>query len=360
MPNLAAADLLREIASERPPQRVFICGEDTAAAVQLEKRILKKLTDGDPLGYTAFDGQAPDLDRMAEACAFCPMFQPCNVILMHDLDPDLVPAADIEAMLKLWGDLPSQAVVIVVQRTVPTYEIKRGEPVFLPKFKKIASFFEKQGALCICEKKNAIQLGKQIIDRAKRHGCEISRQDAELLANRCLCDSTLIRSELDKLIACADGETITRDMLDALTAAQPDADVFRLAREVAAGHGAVAMHMIADLTAKAEDTKTILGLLTIISSTFTDLYRAKLGMGCAKQADSVTADFGYPKNREFSVRNAFRDCGKMSLQQLRTCVRILRETDKSCKSTRTAPRLLLEQAIVRMLRVQRDGKEVLK
>lgn len=360
MPNLAPADLLREIASEKPPQRVFICGEDTAAVVQLEKRILKKLTEGDPLAYSAFDGQAPDLDRMADACAFCPMFQPCNVILVHDLDPDAVPAASIDTMLKIWGDLPSQAVVLVVMRTLPAYEIKRGAPVFLQKFKKITSFFEKQGVLCICEKKNAIQLGKQIMDRAKRHGCEISRQDAEMLANRCLCDTTLIQSELDKLIACADGEQITRDMLDALTAELPDANAYRLATEITLGHGAAALHMLADLTAKSEDTKTILGLLSIISNAFVDLYRAKLGMGSAKQADAVSADFSYPKNREFAVRNAIRDCARISLPQLRTCVRILRETDRSCKSTRTPPRLLLEQAIVRMLRVQRDGSEVLR
>ena len=52
-----------------------------------------------------------------------------------------------------------------------------------------------------------------------------------------------------------------------------------------------------------------------------------------------------------------RDCGSMTVPQLRTCIRILRETDKSCKSSRTAPRLLLEQALVRMLQVRRDGSE---
>ena len=64
-----------------------------------------------------------------------------------------------------------------------------------------------------------------------------------------------------------------------------------------------------------------------------------------------------PTDREFAIRNAMRDCGSMTVPQLRTCIRILRETDKSCKSSRTAPRLLLEQALVRMLQVRRDGSE---
>jgi DNA polymerase-3 subunit delta len=243
-------------------------------------------------------------------------------------------------------------------RALPVYEVKRNAPVFLPKYKKLMTFFEKQGVLCICEKRSAAQLSKQIQERAKRHGSEIDRWLAEQLASRCLCDSTLIHTELDKLLACANGEPITEDMLNALTAALPDADAFRLARAVTGGNGNAAFRMLADLTAKSEDSKTILGLLSVISTTFIDLYRAKLGQGAAKQAETIAADFGYPKNREFAVKNAMRDCGAMTVPQLRTCIRILRETDKACKSSRTAPRLLLEQAFVRMLNVRRDGTEM--
>ena len=57
MPKLAAADLLKAVGSENPPQLCFVCGEDTLAVAQLEKRIRKKLTDGDALSDTVFDGQ---------------------------------------------------------------------------------------------------------------------------------------------------------------------------------------------------------------------------------------------------------------------------------------------------------------
>lgn len=357
MPKLAAADLLRKIGTEQPPQLCFLCGEDTLAVAQLEKRILKKLTDGSALSDTAFDGQEIDLDRLADACAFCPMFQPYNVIIIRDLDPDALPASAIEQMLTLFEQIAPRVVVLIVMRALPTYDVKRGAPVFHTKYKKITAFFEKHGVLCICEKKNVIQLGKQIQDRAKRHGSEIDRTLAETLAGRCLCDSTLIQKELDKLLACADGKPITADMLDALVAPLPDADAFRLARAVTGGNGTAAFRLLEDLTARSEDSKTILGLLAILSGTFTDLYRAKLGQGAVKQAQDVSADFGYPKNREFAVKNAMRDCTSMTLPQLRSCIRILRETDRACKSSRTAPRLLLEQAIVRMLHVRRDGTE---
>lgn len=357
MARLAANDLLREVGAENPPQLVFLCGEDSLTVAQTEKKILKKLTDGSALSDSSFDGQAVDLDRLADACTFCPMFQPYNVILIRDFDADMHNPAAIDTMLGIFENVAPRVVVLIVMRALPVYEIKRNAPVFLPKYKKMMTFFEKQGILCICEKRNAIQLSKQIQERAKRHGSEISRPLSEQLAARCLCDSTLIHTELDKLLACADGEPITQEMLDALTAALPDADAFRLARAVTGGNGNAAFKMLADLTAKSEDSKTILSLLSVISTTFIDLYRAKLGQGAAKQAETIAADFGYPKNREFAVRNAMRDCGSMTVPQLRTCIRILRETDKACKSSRTAPRLLLEQAFVRMLNVRRDGTE---
>ena len=359
MSRLAPADLLREIGSEQPPQLCFLCGEDTLAVAQLEKKIRKKLTDDSAMADSAFDGQGVDLDRLADACGFCPMFEPYNLILIRDFDPDMHTPSAIDTMLSILEAPAPRVVVLIVMRSIPVYEVKRNAPVILPKFKKIAGFFEKHGVLCICEKKNAIALAKQIQERAKRHGSEISRELSEQLAARCLCDSTLIHTELDKLLACADGEPITADMLDALVAALPDADAFRLARAVTGGKGTAAFRLLNDLTAKSEDTKTILGLLSVLSNAFVDLYRAKLGQGAAKQTQTIAEEFGYPKNREFAIRNAMRDCGSVTLPKLRTCIRILRETDRACKSSRIAPRLLLEQAIVRMLCVNRDGTEAI-
>lgn len=360
MPRMNGQELLRTLGSESAPQLCFLCGEDTFAAETYEKRILKKLTDGDAMAATVFDGQDLDLDRLSDACAFAPMFQPYNVVIIRDLDMDTLSAADTETLMQICKEPGPRVFLLISMRNLPAYEIKRGEPVFLPKLKKLVTHFEKNGVLCICEKRSAVQLGKSITDAVRRAGSDISREDAEELANRCLLNSTLIHAELEKLIACADGTPVTHDMLDALVAPLPDADVFRMARAVTGRNGPAAFKMLDELTAKSEDSKTILGILAILSSSFTDLYRAKLAMGASKQAPAVAADFAYAKNREFLVKNAMRDCGSMSLPQLRTCIRILRQTDKLCKSSRTPPRMLLEQAIVRMLSVKRDGTEVLQ
>ena len=357
MPQLDAQDTFRLFGGENPPQAVFLCGEDSLTVAKLEQKILKKLTDGGDLADTVFDGQELDLDRLLDACASTPMFQPYNVIIIRDFSPDAVTPSQWEILTETFRTLPPRVVVIVSMRSLPVYEVKRGAPQILPKYKKITALFEKEGVLCICAKKDAITLGRSIMDRAKRHGSEISRELAEELANRCLCDTTLIMGEMDKLLACADGSPITWEMLDALTAKLPDADVFQMGKAVIAGRGAEALQLLDMLTAKSEDTKTILGIMTILSGNFIDLYRAKTAMAGGIAQERAAEEFGYPKNRAFAMKNAYRDCRSMGIAQLRTCIRILRDTDKACKSSRTPPRLLLEQAIVRMLRVDKNGNE---
>ncbi len=53
------------------------------------------------------------------------------------------------------------------------------------------------------------------------------------------------------------------------------------------------------------------------------------------------------------MKNAFRDAGKSSLEQMRACILILRDTDAALKSTRLDGRILIEEAITRMLAVER-------
>ena len=357
MPQLDAQDTMRLFEGENPPQLVFLCGEDSLTVSKLEQKILKKLTDGGDLADSVFDGQEPDVDRLLDACAFSPMFQPYNVIIIRDLLPDAVNAAQWEQLYAAWHELPSCVVVMISMRSQPVYEVKRNVPQILPKYKKLTSFFEKEGVLCICAKKDAVTLGRMIMDKAKRRGSDITRTLAEELAARCLCDSTLIMSELEKLLACANGEPITAEMLDALTAKLPDADVFQMAKAVTAGRGAEALRLLDMLTAKSEDSKTILGIMSILSGNFVDLYRAKLALAAGIPAEKASEDFGYPKNRSFAMKYAYRDARSMGIAQLRTCVRILRDADRACKSSKTPPRLLLEQAIVRMLRVDKNGNE---
>ena len=54
----------------------------------------------------------------------------------------------------------------------------------------------------------------------------------------------------------------------------------------------------------------------------------------------------------FAAENAFRDCRSMSMDKIRRCLGILSDCDADMKSKRTDPKVLLEEAIAKMLSVK--------
>ena len=187
------------------------------------------------------------------------------------------------------------------------------------------------------------------MERASRSGCSLSRQNAEQIAQLCLCDTMRIGNELDKLCAYAEGGEITGEAISMLVAREDSLNAFALARAVTARNGRAAMEAL-DILSQQRNEPVM--LLSAITSAFLDLYRAKAAQAAGKHHEHVLEDFSY-KGREFAVKNAFRDAGKSSLEQMRACILILRDTDAALKSTRLDGRILIEEAITRMLAVER-------
>ncbi len=105
------------------------------------------------------------------------------------------------------------------------------------------------------------------------------------------------------------------------------------------------MELLSELYDEQTDSIQILGA---ISMAFTDLYRARVATNDGVSQSDVVKDFNY-RGRDFAVKNAFRDCLKVSAERMRKCIKILADTDIALKSSRTDSRLLLEKAITSML-----------
>jgi DNA polymerase-3 subunit delta len=89
-------------------------------------------------------------------------------------------------------------------------------------------------------------------------------------------------------------------------------------------------------------------IVSIIGFSMTDIYRAKLARSAGLGYDSVVKDFKYPKNREFAVRNAYSECGNISLERIRQTLNILSKTDLKLKTRsggKDSDKLTLEQGI---------------
>ena len=74
----------------------------------------------------------------------------------------------------------------------------------------------------------------------------------------------------------------------------------------------------------------------------------KIVVTFALPQEQVVSDFGYYA-RQFAVKNAFRDCRKMSIRKYRGCIRILRDITLRLNSSSADPKTVFEQAVTQML-----------
>lgn len=341
MAVISGTELLAAVQGGDARSLYFLYGKDVAAVEAYTAKLLKRL-GGDSLSVQKIEGSELDLGALADAVGQLSMFADRNLIWIHDPPAETWSAERMTAFLKLLDGISSATTLVC---NITGLDVWGGKKTIAPKYKKLVDYFTKNGQVCCFEQKTAAALGKAVADRAARSGCTISRQNGELLAELCRCDTVRLGNELDKLCAFAAGGEITAETIRLLVAKLPDENAFALARAVVSQNGKAAMEALEQLCAQRQEP---VALLSVISMAFLDLYRAKAAQAAGKHQDHITADFPY-RGREFAVRNALRDCAKTSLPQLRACMNILCETDASLKSTRTDGRTQIEIAITRML-----------
>lgn len=346
MAVLPVGDVLTSIQNGDVRGLYLLYGKDIAAVAAYTAKLIRKLGT-EPSAAEKYEGDTLQVSELADAVQQHSMFAERNVIWLHDPNAEEWPAEKLSAVLGVLGDMASCTTVVC---SITGFDVCGTKKAPSAKHKKLIDFFTKNGIVCQFEQKTAAQLAKQVSDRAARNGCTISKQNAELLCERCACDTVRLRNELDKLCAYVQSGEITGEAIQLLVAKLPDENAFALARAVVAGNGKAAMAALDQLCAQRAEP---VALLSVISMAFLDLYRAKTAQAAGRQQEHITADFPY-RGREFAVRNAMRDCAKSTLPKLRACVSILCETDAALKSSRADGRVLIEMAITRMLTAPRE------
>lgn len=339
----------------------YIFGADVVGVGTLTRKIIKAAVgDNEDFALTKLDGRRLDMSQLEDLTGQFNMMSEYNCILINDYNCEK-PYEDMRGksaddvtkkLLAVLKNIPPQTVIIF---NVTGFEVKvqkdykSGQNIIKDKNKKLADFAAKNGTLCELPIKTAQELAKIIASKVSARGGAISIDNGRELAELCLCDELTIDNEIDKLCAYADGREITRDMLHELVHERNDTTVYNLANAVAALNAKAAFEAVDELNVDNENRGAVLYAIT---GAFMDMYRA----ACAKKAgvtiEQTVSDFSYG-GRAFVVKNAFRDCSRMTIERLRECIVILRDTTMRLNSTASDPRIAIEQAITQMLKVKK-------
>lgn len=346
-----SADLAKRIRNEDYDNLYYFYGHDVGALEAYVQKLINKLVPQSDriMNLHKFDGKKLDVADFANACEALPMFAQRVCVVINDLNIDSIPKSDSDDIRKTLSDLPETTVVVIYATGTDLYKNKRA---LTDKNKRFADFCAKHGSVCEFAYKKATELSKSIMTSVSRAGCTISKYDAEYLANLCLCDSAFISQELQKLTSYANGRAITREDIDALCVRRVESDGYTLAVNILKGNAGMVFTRLSELADQNYEPFEILG---IISFSMSDLYRAKLARASGKMVADVAADFKYPRNREFAVKNAFSECANISVRRIRETIEILADADLTLKtksSGNAADMLTLEQCVAKAMAIR--------
>ncbi|MBE6836560.1 MAG: DNA polymerase III subunit delta [Ruminococcus sp.] len=344
MPLVNETNLARDIRNNEIANVYYFYGKDIAMIEGYTKKLIKKLVppEEQAMNYQSFEGKSFDLSAFADNCEVYPMFSDWVVVSVNDLNADSLSADDMKFLMNSLSNLPETTVVIFYATGVDLYKNKKS---LTDKNEKLRKFCETNGVVCEFALKTVNDIAKTISTRVAKNSCVISKATAAYLAEKCNGDTVFANSETDKLCSYVDGGEITNEVVDLLCVKKLDADSFRFASAIAKGDSERAFQILDELYTLQTDSFAI---LSAVSMSFVDIYRACVGKSKGKNHNDVAADFEY-KNRAFAMNNAYRDSSGILLKRIRKCMSVLSETDIAMKSLRTNKRLLLEEAVVKML-----------
>ncbi len=327
MAEITPLELGKKLKSGEKDKLYYIYGADIAAVEAATKAVLKKyLGKNWESEITRLDGKNLDAGNLSDISEMNTLFAEFNVILINDLNAEELKQDSFDMLWKTLNELPEQTVLVV---NITGFDVKKGQKYFAGKNKKIADYFAKNGTVCCCARKSAYELAKIISAKVQKNGCTISSSAAEMLASYCLMDTMQIENEISKLCSYRENQEIRKEDIELLVPGQLETDSFKFSDAVLSKNTKTSFIILNELLTKYDNPGII---LSAVSMAFLDLYRAKSALSSGKHSSNVINDFQYGK-RSFVVDKAIGKCRKVSVENIRTCMTVLRNADRKLKRT---------------------------
>ncbi len=305
--------------------------------VEQYARLIAKQAVGDPddaFNMHRFDGQTLTVEQLEEAVEAFPLMAERTCVMVRDMDLN----THADRLVEILRQMPDTCVLVFWQMTVQPDKKKGWTTVF--------SAVEERGCVVNFARKSDGDVVKLLVGGAKRRGCVLAAEDARLMVEQAGNDLNLLLCELDKLVALADGGAITRELIERIGTRNLEARVFDLSKAILQGRAKQAFELLHQLFVQREEPVAV---LAVLSNAYADVYRAKVADIAGVSAQTLAADIKSYKGKEFRLRNAARDAGRMSVGMLRGSLDILAQADNDMKFSGKDARTLLEQTVSRLI-----------
>lgn len=348
---LTEDDLKRQIREKNFKNAYFIYGNEHYLKQHYVTSIINKTVEKDfkDFNFHDLDGKDVTLETLADCVSTFPMMSEYSCTLVKDFRfTDYYSKQennrykfneDLDGILK---DIPETTILIFWCDTI---EVDEKES----RWSKVIKLFEEIGAVVKIDKRTPQALTKLLVDSAPKKNCEISREDALYLINLVGTDYSTLRNEFDKVCSFVNSGKITREHIDKTVIVSTEAKIFSLSRDIVNGEADKAYATLNNLFKLREEPVVISATL---SKAYIDMYRAatikEKGIPPRELAEIFPSSY---KGKEFVITNAAKDGARYSIEQFHKAIEALADADKRLKSTSQDKKQVLEELILRLLRI---------
>ena len=282
----------------------LIEGEDAYFRSSAIDAIKNKFVDAPEINFVNYEGENFSYGELETSLFSLPFMSPKRLTAIREFYPK---EEGIKGGLKDFLKNPPKDSVLLIINEKPCESIK------------------KYSSVCVveCDKADSVTLSKWIITYLKRSDINISFECARSLAEFCRCDMTRIKNETEKL-ACfvGNGGYVTEDVISENVYRDAEYKIYEMTDFIAKKNFSSAIAVVNDMLYKGEAPQKI-----IIS-----VYNYFRRLLFVKISDLSEAELsGALGIKEFAVRKAKEQAGKLSAKSLKNAIDELSDADYKIK-----------------------------
>lgn len=340
--------LKKQIKSGEFSRIYFIYGNEGYLKQHYANLICDKAVDKDFADFNLkkLDGKDTSLNEIYDCISSFPMMSEYTCTLVKDfpLNTFIGDRSKVDSEFEtVISDIPESSVLIFWMDTIEVDEKNT-------KWAKLIKIFDEIGVCAKIDKRTRSALEKLLMSSAAKKDCILSKECANYIISLVGEDMATLQNELHKVCSYVGSGEISKGDIDKTVIVSVEAKIFQLSRMVCRGEADNAYENLQNLFKLREEPVVI---LSVLSKSFVDMYRVK----ATKEAGLPYSRLGeiFPanvyKNKMFILDNAANDGARYTLTQLKSALDILSDADRRLKSTGEDGKIILEEVILRLLRL---------
>lgn len=321
-------NLIEDIKNHSFKNAYLFFGEE-AYLKQLYKQKMKEalLPEGDTMNLTIYEGKNADPRAIMDQADTMPFFAEHRLILVEN--SGFFKSASPE-LADYIPRLPQETVLVFVEDEVD----KRG---------RLYKAVKSKGRIVEFARQDERSLTRWILGNVKKEQKKITENAMQLFLEKTGNDMGTIQKELEKLFCYTYGrEEITVSDVEAICTTQTANKIFDMINAVAEKKQKRALELYYDLLALKEPPMRILFL---IARQFNQLLQVKEMKSHGYDAGGIAGKLG---TAPFIVKNALRQSGYFSLEDLEDGVRECVELEEAVKTGRMNDQMSVELLLIRL------------